>query len=300
MSESLSRVACGCMIWLVAAIVGIVVSFGPAYVSASVCAQLYPEVWSMEIAQDDTGRSPESLLSKVEFGQVGKLRNLDERLVVGTAPDGKPALEMRVWDGENRIISFHSAALAEMRLNRACLSAEIYYNEDFDVARAGTKIGVGLWGGDGSEGRRDSGGWPPELQNGWSVRILNNRRGLRPYAYHLERDGKRRAQKRCEPYGCLWGEPVEPVSKLPKGRWVPLDLEIVLNDIDERNGRLRFWVDGKISAEKDGLVFRRDEDWYVNGLKFTDMWGGSTNNPKNFSPKEQRHWYANYRIFGES
>lgn len=267
---------------------------------ASVCAELYPQVWQMDIDADDVGKPPEALLRKPGFVQAGKLRNLDERLSVGTAPDGTPAIEMRVVEGENRINSFHSKALADRNLTKACISAEVFFETGFDHARAGTKIGIGLWGGDGSSGRKDSGGWPPELQNGWSVRILNNRRGMRVYAYHLEREGKRRSQKRCEPHGCLWGDTIPPVAKLRKGQWIPLDLEVVVNDVGERNGSIRFWVDGVLASQKDGLVFRRDEGWHIRGMKFTDMWGGNTSAPKNFSPKPQSHWYAKYRIFGAS
>lgn len=255
----------------------------------------------MQIEANDVGKPPEDVLAKPNVALAGRLRNLDDRLTIGQAPDGTPAIEMRVLEGENKINSFHSAALIDQAVTKACASVDVYFEDGFEwQKKTGTKIGLGLWGGNKRGPRYDSGGWPPELQTGWSVRVLNNRRGMRLYSYDLGRERKRIDQERCEPHGCMYGDVISPVAKLALGRWVPLDLELVLNDVGEANGTLRFWVDGKLATETKGLIFRRQPGWEVKGLKFTDMWGGNTGAPKNFSIKPQRHWYANYRIYGTS
>lgn len=102
--------------------------------------------------------------------------------------------------------------------------------------------------------------------------------GLRPpgnmdvYCYHMDQ-------------GRIWGdllfpagEVVPPENKwlfeenfrprpninVERGRWYCYELMIKLNAPDERDGRVAFWVDGKLSGDFPNLRFRNTEDLKAN------------------------------------
>lgn len=52
----------------------------------------------------------------------------------------------------------------------------------------------------------------------------------------------------------------------PRGAWVQLEQEIVLNQPGRRNGIVRVWQDGTLRFEKTDLVFRDSEVLAINGV----------------------------------
>ncbi len=55
-------------------------------------------------------------------------------------------------------------------------------------------------------------------------------------------------------------------SAIPRGRWVSVEQEIVLNAPDQRNGLLRVWLDGRLALEQADLAFRATADVGVAGI----------------------------------
>ncbi len=55
-------------------------------------------------------------------------------------------------------------------------------------------------------------------------------------------------------------------SAIPRGRWVSVEQEIVLNAPDQRNGLLRVWLDGRLALEQADLAFRATADVGVAGV----------------------------------
>ena len=53
---------------------------------------------------------------------------------------------------------------------------------------------------------------------------------------------------------------------LPKGRWLRINQELVLNQADAPNGLLRIWVDGKLIAERTDMRLRTDNDVVLTGV----------------------------------
>ncbi len=55
-------------------------------------------------------------------------------------------------------------------------------------------------------------------------------------------------------------------SELPRGRWVAIDQEIVLNTPGQSNGVLRVWLDGNLHFESRKVAFRPDAGSAVRGV----------------------------------
>jgi hypothetical protein len=71
----------------------------------------------------------------------------------------------------------------------------------------------------------------------------------------------------------------------------------VLNTPAQADGSESLYIDGRRVIHKDGLVWRPSPDWHIRGPMLTDMWGGIVTQAKNMSPKDQKLWYSNYRIY---
>ena len=46
--------------------------------------------------------------------------------------------------------------------------------------------------------------------------------------------------------------------KMPRGQWVQVEQEVVLNMPDQSDGAMRIWIDGKLQQNLGGLSFRKD------------------------------------------
>lgn len=52
----------------------------------------------------------------------------------------------------------------------------------------------------------------------------------------------------------------------PRGRWVQLEQEVVLNDTGRRNGIIRVWVDGDMRYQRTAVVFQEDKPARIAGV----------------------------------
>lgn len=255
--------------------------------SSSACSSRYQTAWEMPLRDSDIGRKLEDVLQRSEFG-LARINSI-RRTSIARGPGGRVALQMNIPKGENRSSTFFLAPLGKPGPDAACLSLQVYLENGFEWPRsgAGTKMGWGLWGGE--DVSTLSGGTRPSQQGGWSVRNVNTDWGFRLYSYHLNRSGQ-------------FGQQGTPVARFNSsdwgtGRWHKIEVEIVLNDPGKNNGYAQIWLDGENRQTMTGLRFRNSRDWGIRGLMFNDMWGGTTSNPKQFSPKRQKMWYANYTLY---
>lgn len=258
--------------------------------SSSACSSRYQVAWEMPLRDSDIGRDLSDVLKRSEFG-LARI-NAIRRTAIARGPGGRVALQMNIPAGENRSSTFFLAPLGRPGVDAACLSLMVYLENGFEWPRsgAGTKMGWGLWGGDNVSAL--SGGTYPSQQGGWSTRNVNSNWGFRLYSYHLNRPGRYGAQ----------GTPVARfnTSTWGTGRWHKIEVEIVLNDPGRDNGYAQIWLDGGNRQTMTNLRFRNSRDWGIRGLMFNDMWGGRTSDPKQFSPKAQKMWYADYKLYTRS
>jgi hypothetical protein len=250
--------------------------------SLAPCSKRYRLAWAMPLKSSDVGKSPSSVFSRPEFRSSIAVRDPQKRMAIGKAPGGAPAIQMNVRKGENKLTAMMWNEFGSVGVDVACLHVDLYLETGFDWGTSGVKLGFGQWGGTIF---KQAGGTDADHQDGWSVRNVHTYKyGVRIYSYHLNRPGS---------FGVQSPSP----AVIPKGRWVPIDLEVKMNTVGKTDGYSKLWVDGKLAGTLNNLVYRKSRTWAIRGIKFSDMWGGNTNDPRNFSPKAQKMWYANYRLY---
>lgn len=165
------------------------------------------------------------------------------------------------------------------------VSYEVWFPKDFTWVKGG-KIGFGVGIGDGME-TASGGDW---LQTAGSVRTMWREDGQAIGYVYLPLEGKGRdAVIRSQSFafekaatgsmGVKTGINVfhkaEAGLAFKKGTWNTVELEVTLNDIGKKNGRLQVTVNGETRRLTD-VVYRRREAIRFNGLLFQTFFGGGS------------------------
>lgn len=148
----------------------------------------------------------------------------------------------------------------------ACLTYSVWLPEDFTFGPGG--ILPGLFGGETQD--------PPAqaAKGAFSVRNTWDSSGV----------ARVRTVTADKPAGQAF--PIDPESmELPRGRWLRVEQEVVLNQPGESNGALRLWIDGKLKRELFDLSFRASDQAQFRGVVADVHYGatapaGSTPAPK--------------------
>jgi hypothetical protein len=174
----------------------------------------------------------QSRLSGSDWGLIESARVV--KLKSGPAPY---AIEYALakTGGERPGVGFTWAPAGFNEAQSACLGYSVYVGDDFDYGRGGRLPGLYGMAKDATEAAE------PEFST----------------RYTWLDDG------RADIYTHI---PVLPAGRslgnerggftLPKGRWVSLEQEVVLNDPGQKNGLIRVWVDGQLRFQKSNVVFR--------------------------------------------
>jgi hypothetical protein len=155
-------------------------------------------------------------------------------------------------------IGFRWRAGIPASASTACLTYRLKLPDDFQF-NLGGKL-PGLFGGDGPAGGKDVDG-----VSGFSARLMWRQRGQgEVYAYIPGKpDGRGLSIERG-----AW--------TFPRGRWVELQEEIVLNTPNAANGIVRVWLDGDLALERRDLLFRTVPDLGFAGVMADIFYGGKT------------------------
>jgi hypothetical protein len=126
-----------------------------------------------------------------------------------------------------------------------CASYSLFLDPKFSFAEGGRLPGI--FGGRTSEDR--------EAADAFSTRLAWNADGVLGIYGHMPGLTTSRgiANERDE-------------TSFPRGRWVAVDQEVVLNTPGRSDGVLRVWLDGKLSLESRGLNYRADKDSAIRGI----------------------------------
>ena len=159
----------------------------------------------------------------------------------------------------------------------SCVHYRVRFPADFDFVKGGKLPGL-------YAGEAPSGGEKVSGKNGWSVRLMWRENGDGElYEYIFNKKGK---------FGFSAGRGA---FSFPRGRWVEIDLEVVVNDPDRRNGVARLWIDGRAVIEQHDIVYTTDDDGETEGgLMFSTFFGGDDDSWA--SPKDQHVDFGDFRL----
>jgi hypothetical protein len=240
--------------------------------------------------------------------------------IIARAPDGLPSLQFNVPSGNvphDQMASLHWPE----GVTHAGVAVDVWIPEDFQFSAecaSGSwssypgqgRWPIGLW--IGGKARNHGGGVPIPQQEGVSVR-LNRSSGadrsgqaasFSAYIYHLNR-WPPQCERDDAPCSTDCGYATHPNQRCyggllsrrsgytPRGRWVPVVLEVKMNDSGQQNGCVAFWVDGVLIDSGCGMDLGRDKGWLIRGYNSYQMWHCDG------SAKEQHWWMSNIRLYAE-
>lgn len=129
----------------------------------------------------------------------------------------------------------------------ACLRYKVKLPADFDYAAGG--LLPGIYGGKPLRADQEAKG-----DKAFATRIIWRPEGRAAAFSQYEEAGDRGATFRSRR------------MKLPRGRWVDIQQEIILNQPGRSDGLLRVWIDGELALEQAWLGWRDSEDVSIGGV----------------------------------
>lgn len=216
-----------------------------------------PSPPSSTVADEDAGTLLREDFSRDSRGGLAArlLSHKNVHLAEGAGPDGSDAIRVDyVGDsrGSQRVVMGYP--LSEV-VERAKLSFDVRFDEDFQWVRGGKLHGLGP--------ERPVTGGKPRRPDGWSARIMFGKDGnCRTYLYDQDKSRK---------YGIGDGSRAR-VFKA--GKWHHVDLEVVLNDPGKSNGSATILVDGREIKTTRGVEFRGAEGIGIRQFLFSTFHGG--------------------------
>ncbi|KAK9708124.1 hypothetical protein K7432_009805 [Basidiobolus ranarum] len=193
--------------------------------------------------------------------------------------------------GNNSGVHVNCKPLDDQPANRAMLSYEIGFPQDFNWVKGG-KL-PGLFGGSTNAGC--TGGREANGANCFSMRLMWRSGGLgEVYTYLpkiLNNDLCARPDATCN---LEYGSSIGRNFKFKPGAWNKVELFVQLNTGNEPNGYLKLYIDNKLQVDLSKLVYRTYDDMFVDTFEFSSFFGGST--PAYATPVDTNVYIKNIRF----
>jgi hypothetical protein len=215
---------------------------------------------AMQLALDNSDGavlSPIELQSRAGAGEWGVLENASIVRVAG-APT-RSVMEVRLAEAPNSAPAGTKVAGMGMswipraleNAGSGCLTYSVYLPETFEFASGGTLPGV--YGGM----RPDTTGAtsPAAAEPGYLARLhWSADGGLSLWLRFSGKDAPASVEFQIDRF------------TMPRGRWVSVQQEVVMNKPDAADGMVRLWVDGKLRLDRGGVVWRKDPATAISGV----------------------------------
>jgi len=279
-------------------------------------------VWSDHFA-NHVGEEPSAQVLYGDYGLLSSWKKFhsdatSDHRIIALAPDGRPSLQFNVAKGNvphDHTLSDHWTP----GVTHAGLAVDVWIPEDFEFSSRCSPASssrhpgqgrwpIGLW--IGGEPKKMAGGVPIPEQKGVSVRLnrgsWKDKTGqtapFSAYVYYLNRWRPQcyldhvRCSPKCaypvDPLGKCYGGGLQRKSgRTPRGRWVPVEVEVKMNNEGRSNGCVTLWVDGRQVDTGCGMDLGRDRGWMIRGIYTYQMWHCDG------SPKDQKWWLSNIRLY---
>ena len=267
------------------AVAGLVVLAGAAALVRQVlmpetraaCSTRYPAVIRLPLE-----RSPGETLSMSEFqSRVGghEWGVLQNSVIVrdGEAEDGvalKVQMRKGSWgepreDDTSGGVGFRWAPSTTDGADSACLRYQVRLPEDFDYHYGGRLPGLFGPKEDGQE-------------QAFAANFVWRSAGKAEVEGHVEAgNGTRTLSARA--------------FEIPKGRWVTLEQEVVLNTPGQADGVLRVWIDGELKTERSDVAWRKSDKSHIQGVAAQVFYEGRTQ--VSAAPKDTTVKISSFAIF---
>jgi hypothetical protein len=255
----------------VSALVGVLRSyiFTPA---AAPCSERYLNAAEFAVQRAGVVLTAADLQSGLAGNDAGVIDNLDIGPAKGAPTpivltvklpqgSGSPSSEVAGKGG----VSFPWQPRAARGKSAVCLSYSVLLPANFEFHRGG--VLPGLRGADLS-GQSEDGfvarpAWRPDQQGGASLRVTVGDKTERTLA---EREA----------------------FAFPRGRWVKLEIESVLNAPKQSDGILRTWVDGKLAIERTDMLYRYKPGVVFSGVSADLFYGAEDSSASAAAPKDTK------------
>ena len=153
----------------------------------------------------------------------------------------------------------------------ACLSYHVLLPADFEFHRGGALPGMV-----GAEG--------DERGDGFLVRL----------AWRYKGGG---VTLRTTENGVTRAEPAERQAfELPRGRWVKLEQEVVVNTPKGSDGVLRVWVDGALAIQRTDMAYRAKPEVTIAGVSVDLFRGTGPDDSQAAASKDARVWLTPFEV----
>lgn len=154
----------------------------------------------------------------------------------------------------------------------ACLSYQVLLPADFDFHRGGALPGIaGAAAGEQGDRFLARLAWRPKGRGGVTVSVTSS--------------------------GVARANPAEREAfEFPRGRWVKLDQEVVLNTPKTNNGILRVWVDGTLAIDRTDMTYRNEPGVTISGVSADVFYGTGPDDSQGGAPKDTKVWLSPFEI----
>jgi hypothetical protein len=220
--------------------------FGPP--DAEVCSKRYNVVSAMAFERGGALISGVDLQASAAGQDLGVIQNVSVR----RAAEGpsKTVMGIRIPAGDSdtpKGVSFPWSPRVLQGKTAGCLSYHAFIPQDFALGTYGGSL-PGLVGTLAASDDKPGNAvrvWPMWTHNGGAALVARAATGgddasSTPYS----REG----------------------VEFPRGRWVSIEQEVVLNTPNEQNGLIRLWLDGQLVVEKTDLKLRSDANVRLAGV----------------------------------
>lgn len=205
----------------------------------AICSARYPVATQMSLQKPNgAALSPAEFQARVGFGERGVIENTVVRSTDGPMPlvlDFKLGGPVTADTGA----AFPWSLPGVTKAKSACLSYSVFVPNDFDFGAGGTLPGLFGTTAAGGNGR---------LQTGFNTRIAWNDEAGVGVLTNL-------SSSTNDVEGGELGRYLSGF-KMPRGRWVRIEQEAVLNSPNAKDGLLRVWIDGRLSVEDPAIAWR--------------------------------------------